>query len=187
MAGINFSPPERRERRGGSSVKHVMRLGYKLDMNPLVDIAFLLLTFFMFTTVLIEPQEMEMKIPRDLDSVMVSNDLLFNILVDDNGSIYFQHADEVPKVTDLKSLVKIASDHNLDQRYRNRLINVLKVSDKAKYQTFINILDELKITEAIVSEKLKPENIIRKRKFTIVPLSGQDRELLTRIIYIKFQ
>ncbi|MBC8144279.1 MAG: biopolymer transporter ExbD, partial [bacterium] len=37
-----------KSKKGGK--KKVKRVGFKLDMTPLVDVAFLLLTFFMFAT-----------------------------------------------------------------------------------------------------------------------------------------
>lgn len=40
------------------------RPGFHLDMTPLVDVAFLLLTFFMFATTMAQPQIMEMRLPE---------------------------------------------------------------------------------------------------------------------------
>ncbi|HEX5317037.1 MAG TPA: biopolymer transporter ExbD, partial [Candidatus Kapabacteria bacterium] len=41
------------------------RMGVRLDMTPMVDVAFLLLTFFMLTTTLLTPQVMEIVMPPD--------------------------------------------------------------------------------------------------------------------------
>ena len=48
------------KRGGGGKRKKKSRVGFRLDMTPLVDITFLLLTFFMLTTSMITPQKMEM-------------------------------------------------------------------------------------------------------------------------------
>ena len=44
--------------------KHKMkRVGIAIDMTPLVDVAFLLLTFFMMTTQFKPPEAVEIKLP----------------------------------------------------------------------------------------------------------------------------
>ena len=56
-----------REKRGKqSNRKKAVRVGFKVDMTPLVDITFLLLTFFLFTTTMMRPQIMEMRIPPEI-------------------------------------------------------------------------------------------------------------------------
>src|SRR5580765_3281249 len=41
------------------------RIGIKIDMTPMVDVAFLLLIFFMCTTVFRKPQALEINLPPD--------------------------------------------------------------------------------------------------------------------------
>src|SRR5437667_6310256 len=41
------------------------RIGVKIDMTPMVDVAFLLLIFFMCTTVFRKPQALEINLPPD--------------------------------------------------------------------------------------------------------------------------
>ena len=41
------------------------RVAIRIDMTPLVDVAFLLLTFFMLTTVFSKPQTLEINLPPD--------------------------------------------------------------------------------------------------------------------------
>ena len=45
--------------------KHKARVGVRMDMTPMVDVAFLLLTFFMLATTLLTPQVMEVSLPPD--------------------------------------------------------------------------------------------------------------------------
>ena len=57
-----------KQKRGKSGKrKSKGRVGFRLDMTPLVDITFLLLTFFMFTTSMTTPQTMEMNVPPELE------------------------------------------------------------------------------------------------------------------------
>src|SRR5438552_9274800 len=50
--GIGFHRPKR-------------RVGVRIDMTPMVDVAFLLLIFFMVTTVFRTPQALEINLPPD--------------------------------------------------------------------------------------------------------------------------
>ncbi len=55
-------------------------------MTPLVDVAFLLLTFFMFTTSMSRPQTMEINLPPDKDvKVEIAESNLLTLRVDREG------------------------------------------------------------------------------------------------------
>src|SRR5690606_4969373 len=78
-------------RRGGKKggAKKPKRVGFVLDMTPLVDIAFLLLTFFMFATTMAQPTLMEMKIPPDIDTpIEIEDDNLLNLYIDSTDNLY---------------------------------------------------------------------------------------------------
>src|SRR4029078_1801636 len=47
------------------AAKKMKRIGVKIDMTPMVDVAFLLLIFFMCTTVFRKPQALEINLPPD--------------------------------------------------------------------------------------------------------------------------
>lgn len=68
MAGGGSLGGGHKPKRGKHSKrKSKKRVGFVLDMTPLVDITFLLLTFFMFTTTMATPQVMEMSVPPEQD------------------------------------------------------------------------------------------------------------------------
>ena len=46
-------------------LKKKRRIGISIDMTPMVDVAFLLLIFFMCTTVFRKPQALEINLPPD--------------------------------------------------------------------------------------------------------------------------
>jgi biopolymer transport protein ExbD len=57
-----------------------------LDMAPMVDLAFLLLTFFMLTTRLIKPTAMELDFPKAGTSGKTTN--ILTVLLDDRGRVF---------------------------------------------------------------------------------------------------
>ena len=66
------------------------RLGIRIDMTPLVDVAFLLLTFFMFTTSMSRPQTMEINLPPDKDvKVEIAESNLLTLRINDKGEYFW--------------------------------------------------------------------------------------------------
>ena len=88
--GGSLGPQPKAKRGKNSKRKKKKRVGFVLDMTPLVDIAFLLLTFFMFTTTMVTPQIMEMSVPPDVENqVEVKQSELFTILIRKDDSVFY--------------------------------------------------------------------------------------------------
>jgi len=184
--GGGLQLPEKQKRGSQSKRKKKKRLGFHLDMTPLVDITFLLLTFFMFTTTMLKPQIMEMKLPPEwLVQVEVKASELFTIdLLDDGTLMYYTgipSADNPIKKLKYDEIKSKAIELNLKPNVKNRLITVFKIGENAKYDKVIKVLDELNLAEVPITEAITKdidpetnEPVKRKRKFTISPLTEED-------------
>lgn len=183
MAGgggsLGPGPKQKRGKHGKRKAKK--RVGFALDMTPLVDITFLLLTFFMFTTTMAAPQIMEMSVPPErTEDVEVRASELMSLFVTEKGEIFWFIGEDDAQPVAIKDLRKLAEIENLREKVKNRLITVLKVSNDVGYGKVVEILDELnlaeiKITEEITKEKAedgKPKK--RERKFVLAELSEDD-------------
>lgn len=82
---------------GGGGGKHgkkrAKKSSTKIDMTPMVDLAFLLLTFFMLTTTFSKPQAMEInmpvKPPEGVPRPQVDASTLMTIILSENNKVYY--------------------------------------------------------------------------------------------------
>lgn len=182
--GGGLQLPERSKRGGTGNRKKRKRIGFRLDMTPLVDITFLLLTFFMFTTTMAAPQVMEMTIPPEINAdVEVEASRLLSIYIRHDNKIFQNMGLDDPEPIALKDIKALSVRQNLVKNLRNRLIVVLKISEEADFNTVVSVLDELNLAEAEITEELlkiidpatnQPMYQKRERRFTIADLTEDD-------------
>lgn len=77
---------------GKHAKKRAKKSSTRIDMTPMVDLAFLLLTFFVLTSTFAKPKTMEINYPADpkdkKDLIKVNNALTF-IMTKDDGLYYY--------------------------------------------------------------------------------------------------
>lgn len=164
-----------KQRRGKAGKrKGKKRLGFRLDMTPLVDITFLLLTFFMLTTSMITPQTMEMSVPPQLDiPIEVKQSELLTIRVRADGKVFYNMGLDQPAVVTIKELHKVVVEQNVN--LKNRCIVVLKTARNVPYGIFIGVFDEINQCENEIINGLRGMGINkRERKFTVAPMDPKD-------------
>ncbi len=137
------------------------RLGIRIDMTPMVDIAFLLLIFYMVTTVFAMPQAMEINLPPKAeedavdDRVKVKESNLLRIYVDKYDDYYYKIGAERVTGQDIKTPWPIPADsvRELFIRYnweRPKLNTLLLIHPEAKYSRMVDLLDEVEVAEALL-------------------------------------
>jgi biopolymer transport protein ExbD len=163
-------------KRGGGARKVKKRVGFRLDMTPLVDITFLLLTFFMLTTTMTTPQTMRLGIPPEIDKpVEVAASKLMTIKVRNDGKIFYGMGQDVPSAISIKELRGVVIKQNV--ALKNDCIVTLKADKNASYGMFIAALDEINQAESEIINGLRGLGINkRERKFVVAPLDDKDIE-----------
>ncbi len=181
MAGGGQLKAEHIKRGSSTARKKKKRVGFFVDLTPLVDITFLLLTFFMFTTTMAEPQVMEMRVPPEQVDVKVKQSLLFTIYVRNDNLLFYSLGMGDPLPTTIDKIRGMAEKYNLAEGSRNELITALKIEHKANYGLVVNILDELNVSEAFITQEImkgkddmgKP--MVRERRFTIADVTPDEK------------
>lgn len=187
MAGGGSLGGGHKPKRGKHSKrKPKKRVGFVLDMTPLVDITFLLLTFFMFTTTMATPQIMEMSVPPEQDvEVEVRMSELLTIMLEKEGDIYYYMGTDVAEKIELKDLVNYLIKKNLE--VKNKLITVFKPSNDVGFGQVVGILDALNVAEVGIIEELSKQldnqgnPIKRQRRFTISDFLETDQAKIDEV------
>jgi len=139
------------------------KMNPRIDMTPMVDLGFLLLTFFVLTTRMSTPTTMPVVVPADrLDSDPpqdpVSEKKVLNLIISGADRVYHYQGIENVELNQTnydaqgirKVLQKKAKEIAAMPEFRNEedpMIVLIKMTDDATYQNMVDILDEMSITE----------------------------------------
>ncbi len=77
----------------GPGVKKAKKLSTRVDMTPMVDLGFLLITFFIFTATMSSPTTMDLSMPKDTDKEEEKNQAkesgALTIMLGKNDQVYY--------------------------------------------------------------------------------------------------
>ncbi len=77
----------------GPGVKKAKKLSTRVDMTPMVDLGFLLITFFVFTATMSSPTTLDLNMPKDVKDVKeqteVKESSVLSIMLGKNDVIYY--------------------------------------------------------------------------------------------------
>lgn len=134
----------------GPGVKKAKKLSTRVDLTPMVDLGFLLITFFIFTTTMSQPTAMKLFLPKDVDKPEEQNKVklsaVITLMLGKNDQVYYYEGDDPTKLQ--SSNYKAIRDVLLDKKRRTDpkdFVVVLKPTADATYKNTINILDEMTI------------------------------------------
>jgi biopolymer transport protein ExbD len=166
---------------GGGKDKKVRskKQNSKVDLTAMVDLAFLLITFFMLTTTLSKPQSMNLGLPDKEDDkkkeapIKVDENRTMTILLGGDSKLVryvgllatpvaggapkdFAFGKEGIRAELLKRKAAVLAYSTAKGKPKNGMIVIIKPSKKSNYRNLVDILDEMAIvdvpTYAIVNE-----------------------------------
>ncbi len=173
----------------GPGVKKGKKLSTRVDLTPMVDLGFLLITFFMYTTTMSKPKTMEINMPykdeklEEKDQSKVKASTAMTILLSKDHRIYYYEGlgDDASKPPELKVTSFVAEkgirEAIIEKKKRieelrqsgalsgkDQLTILIKPDDNSTYDDLVNILDEMNINDV--------------RIYAIVDISSVDKEFI---------
>ncbi len=165
MGGLDAGGESRSRAKKGTKKYKKGRVGVRIDMTPMVDVAFLLLTFFMLTTQFAKSQTMEINLPPDEQvTVEVAESNLLVLLVASDGSIYWNIGTNAPQKIDFNSIRPLLLERS---QGNPRLITLIKVDRNSTYSMMVDIMDELNLADIT--------------RFTLAPMLPKDLESIAKV------
>ncbi len=188
MAGIEDSERRSRDLIKRGLIRPQRRGKIRIDMTPMVDIAFLLLIFYMVTTVFARPTLLEIAVPSK-DEIReprhIAESRLLRLFVDKNDSFYYQIGNGMdhPEKVDIKTLAGIIYDKN---RNVDDLVMLLKLDQQSSYSSMIRLIDIIQSAEREINaeialaRKINPdfEEDDYSVRFSLENMSAYDEYLL---------
>ncbi len=178
---VEIGGPSKKEvKKGASGLKRAKRrIGIRIDMTPMVDIAFLLLIFYMVTTVFSSPQAMEISLPPDRETtVPIAESRLLTLRVDEDENLYWNIGMEEPQPLPFDSLRALLLEWNTKQP---KLVTLIKISKDARYIKMVDVIDEVQLVERHFKEK----NPKYSYRFSLTPFSEYDKRVMSEYKKIK--
>jgi biopolymer transport protein ExbD len=138
----------------GPGVKKSKKLSTRVDLTPMVDLGFLLITFFVFTTTMSQSTAMKMNEPKDDDStqqIKVKNSGAMTILLGKGDQVYYYFGQLDPnklseqfKSTTFKQVRDIIVEKKKATPIDD-LMYIIKSDKQSTFKNAIDILDEMSI------------------------------------------
>ena len=128
------------------AAKKMKRVGIKIDMTPMVDVAFLLLIFFMSTSQFDPPQKVPISLPDSHSNLKVPESDVFILAIAKDSRLFWQVGKNPQQETDLPNLETLV----LEQRRRNpRLRVAIKADKESEYGMMEDVMAVMQKTNTI--------------------------------------
>jgi biopolymer transport protein ExbD len=133
------------------------RVAVRIDMTPMVDVAFLLLTFFMLTTQFKPPEEVEISLPLSHSEAKLPELNTMTVHVSDSSKIFLGFDSSIMMETmfgqqnRLRQAVEVKKENLADLLMKARISNtklrtIVKADEGVEYGTVSDIMDILQKT-----------------------------------------
>ncbi len=163
-------------KKGGGKVR-TKKANTKVDLTAMVDLAFLLITFFMLTTSLSKPIAMDIAKPdkdeKNESRLELRASQTMTILLGKDNKVAWYMGEAGKSRPNIENFIQIrksilankkkVADANGNDPKRS-LVVVIKPTSSATYKNFVDIMDELNIAKITSAPAIDDENITDAEK-----------------------
>jgi biopolymer transport protein ExbD len=151
-AMADFSPPVQKNEKGKNRPN---KKSTRVDLTPMVDLGFLLITFFIFTTKMGEPKTLSLLLPDDTPTPKpneVAKSAMLQLVLDKDDRIWYYNADTVGNMKQTyygSELRKIVIDKKKLVRQKlgkeDDMFIIIKPTSGSSVKNIVDIMDEILI------------------------------------------
>ena len=147
-------------RRRKAGVKGQKKDKLNIDMTPMVDLGFLLISFFIITAELSRPRSAKLSMPKNGPSVLLRNSRALTVILAANDRVYYYQGnwEDARKRNEIfsadfssgllrKAIIQQKSQLDLNDNEKDGLMLLIKSTDDASYKNVVDILDEVLIND----------------------------------------
>ena len=130
----------------------------RVDMTPMVDLGFLLITFFMLATSFSKPNVMDLSLPagENLQGNVINFKNQITFLIGKDNRIFYYQAEkkdlnsELLKETSFTDddITKVIETARKNAPKPELFTVIIKPTEDANYKNFVDILDEMQLTNS---------------------------------------
>lgn len=159
------------------------KLSTLVDLTPMVDLGFLLITFFIVTTTWSLPHVTALRMPANGDNSEIGNNAVLTVVPLSDNKVFYYHGEVGRALKEghfgitgysmtggIGDIIR-AKQAAMDRSYkggRKEMMLLLKPSPEASYKNVVNLLDETLINQVT--------------RYALVDLTpGEEQELMKRI------
>lgn len=158
---------------GGGKKGRSKKPSPRVDLTPMVDLAFLLITFFMLTTSLSKPKAMEIALPdtKNIPEVppKVDDDVVMTVLLAPKNVVLYYFGSPEKAAADpnaikattfdkesgirkvildkKKDVAALPGGLGIDSKKNNKTMVLIKAVDSSVYGNMVDVLDEMHIAD----------------------------------------
>lgn len=139
----------------GPGVKKAKKLSTRVDLTPMVDLGFLLITFFIFTTTMSQPTAMKLFLPKDTEKPEEQNKVkasgALTIMLGKGDGVFYYEGELLPDGSNFKSSnfkdIRTEIINKKKSTNAQDFVVVIKPGPEATYKNTVDILDEMTIND----------------------------------------
>jgi len=158
MAEINSNAGHHRQKGG---VRRSKKLSTKVDLTPMVDLGFLLITFFVFTTSMSQPKAMKLILPAgEISNMPTGESTTLTIIPLAGNKIFYYHGDlQKALATNMYGTTTFSITNGIGDIIREKqmaigrnsklkkedMMLIIKPAAEASFESIVHALDEVLI------------------------------------------
>lgn len=148
---------ETKQSKKSKTAKRLTKKNTRVDLTPMVDLGFLLITFFVFTTTMAQPKAMGIVYPKESNQLSpLCESCVLTVIPAANNKLYYyegilQNSDGLKETSfnaeGLRQLL-LAKKETVKTARGNadELSLIIRPADESTYKNFVDVLDEINIT-----------------------------------------